>query len=499
MDKSHPQTRDKPLAWCLSEIQATYARLYPALRWENMPGGISGVSSLITTELEARRTSLALSLIRMENLPELAREGWIRPLDAWFTPEQLAIYAPEALALATVNGRLYAIPDDITPFVFFVRADLLKRLKMDPPRTWDEFEALIAALAKRRQPLTMVAGGQRFRLGFMLALLGSNGVVPTDSERMLADARRVIEAYDWLKRLAVERRLVPVDEIAHPRSLPLTEARRVIAGFGWLSEFYDLPAAMLRNLIFLPFPRGPSLPPGAAPHAPLKGSGWCMPWSRVPPDEVLAVLRTLHSPATRRAVGNSEAFPYTAVRARWDDPAVRRRFPLYNHASRLIDGVVAIPAVGPAHFRRLDITFRNALLDGLDGQEWLNDFSGRDTQGSARGDSPPIRLILSTIEAHLGKAGGIGDVARSLGLHPVRLRRLLRRELNEEAGRYFRKRRLELARELLVAGGMSVKQVAGRVGYRDACAFTRAYRLHYGHAPTAATTATKAHASAGGS
>ena len=94
--------------------------------------------------------------------------------------------------------------------------------------------------------------------------------------------------------------------------------------------------------------------------------------------------------------------------------------------------------------------------------------------------------MLSAIESRLGKAGGIGDVARSLGLHPVRLRRLLRRELNEEAGRYFRKRRLEVARSLLAAGGISVKQVAERVGYRNASAFTRAYRLSYGHAPSAA-------------
>jgi transcriptional regulator GlxA family with amidase domain len=66
----------------------------------------------------------------------------------------------------------------------------------------------------------------------------------------------------------------------------------------------------------------------------------------------------------------------------------------------------------------------------------------------------------------------------------VRLRRLLRRELNESAGAYFRKRRLETARALLAAGGLNVKQVAAQVGYRSDTAFSRAYRRQFGHAPT---------------
>jgi AraC-like DNA-binding protein len=487
VDNHDTVSREKLTAWCHPLARAAHARLFPSLCWEALPTRITSLASAIVTESENRRTTLTLSPVRFDDLPSLAQEGWIRPLDAWFTPEQLAIYAPQAMALATVNGRLYAIPDDITPFVFFVRADLLRRLKMPPPCTWEAFEALAAALADRRQSLTMCAGGERFRLGFMLALLGSNGVVPADNVRLLRDAHRATEAYDWLRRLAVARRLMSLDEITHLREASVRTAitQRAAAGFGWLSSFAHLPAAVLRRFVFLPFPRGPSLPPGTGPAVPMKGSGWCIPWSKMPPDEAIRVLHDIHAPGTRRAVGGTERFPYATVRSRWDDPAVRRRFPLYGHAAGLIDGTEAMLSGGLPHYRRLDVTFRNALLDGLDGQGWLDDYSDRQGLRSKWGQPPPIQSVLRAVESRLGQARGIGDIARSIGLHPVKLRHLLRQELNEQGGAYFRKRRLEAARTLLAAGGMDVKQVAAQVGYRNASAFSRAYRQCYGYMPSA--------------
>lgn len=492
--QKHSTVREEPAtAWCYAETRAVYAQLFPSLRWSTLAGDQQSVASMIVSELEMRRTTLSLSPISLEHIPELAREGWIRPLDSWFTPEQLAVYAPQALDLATVNGRLYALPDDITPFVFFVRRDVLKRLNMDPPRTWEEFEAFGSALAARRKSLVMLAGGQRFRMGFMLALLGSNGVVPRDNDHLLKDTIRAAEAYDWLRHMALDGQALSLDSLLHPKSHGAIDLLRgAAAGFGWLSYFHPLPASTLRRYEFLPFPRGPSLRPGEAPCRPLKGSGWCMPWSSsTSVNEVVAVLRAIHAPATLSAVKNVERFPYTAMRTRWDDPAVLRRYPLYRHAASLIDGVVAVPSIGLAHYRRMDLTFRNALMDGRDGQGWMDDYSGRDGLQSTGGNPLPIRTVLRAIESRLHQAHGIGDIARSLGLHPVRLRRLLRQELNQQGGTYFRKRRLEVAHARLAAGGISVKQVAAEVGYRNASAFSRAYRQCYGYAPSASATAAR--------
>jgi transcriptional regulator GlxA family with amidase domain len=50
---------------------------------------------------------------------------------------------------------------------------------------------------------------------------------------------------------------------------------------------------------------------------------------------------------------------------------------------------------------------------------------------------------------------------------------------------------LEVAHARLAAGGISVKQVAAEVGYRNASAFSRAYRQCYGYAPSASATAAR--------
>jgi AraC-like DNA-binding protein len=157
---------------------------------------------------------------------------------------------------------------------------------------------------------------------------------------------------------------------------------------------------------------------------------------------------------------------------------VCRRYPLYRSAAGLVEGARPVLAGGFPHFRRLDLTFRNALLDRVTGKEWIEEYGGALTA------PVPIRSVLRAIDTQTTGVRGVGDVARSLGLHPVRLRRLLRRELNESAGVYFRKRRLETARALLAAGGLNVKQVAAQVGYRSDTAFSRAYRRHFGHSPT---------------
>ena len=470
---------DTPRAWCFDGTAKAYGRLFPELHWEDIPVAWPVIDTAIRTELENRRTRLALTPVPYSALPGLAQEGWIRPLDAWFTPEQLSCYAPEALELATVGGRLYAIPDDILTFVLFIRRDLLESLKVGSPHTWAEFEALAARLAARRLAPAMLAGGESFRLAFLLSLLGSNGVFPSAGAVLTQDALRMIECYDWLRRLTIERGLLPLEELTHPRSVNLgTVLRKRAWGFGWGIQFANLSPAVLRRYAFLPFPLGPSLPAGALPWRPMRGTGWCIPWSRAVPDAAVAALRTIHAPETLRAIHASKSTPFIAVRSLWDDPEVCRRYPLYRSAAGLVEGARPVLAGGFPHFRRLDLTFRNALLDRVAGKEWIEEYGGALTAPA------PIRSVLRAIDTQTTEVRGVGDVARSLGLHPVRLRRLLRRELNESAGVYFRKRRLETARALLAAGGLNVKQVAAQVGYRSDTAFSRAYRRHFGHSPT---------------
>ncbi len=481
-------TRDgdtRPVGWVFPTMSGVYDRVIPELRWERMPSEMSGIGSTLVAELENWHTRLALSLIRYDDVPSLARQGWIRPLDEWFKPGDLSAYCPEALAMCRLDGRLYAIPDDIAPFVFYVKVSLLRRFRLDPPRTWKEMEVFLSRMSAARRPLFMLAAGNRFREGLLMALLGSNGVAPASGMAMLRDGRRAIEAYEWMRWLVMERRWIAPGDLTRVHAEHLSLDREdAPAGFGWLSHFATMPATKLRQYVFLPFPRGPSLAEGESRWAPVKGACWCMPWSQVPPEIPVGVLHRIHSPATLAGVQDVYRTPYLAIRACWDDLVLRRRYPLYASAAGLLDGIRPIPRDHYDQVQRLEITFRNALLAGWDGQRWLDAYSGIN-RGQAAGSPPPMRTVLRAIDTRLADVRGVGEIARSLGLHPVRLRRLMRREMNEKSGAYFRARRLETARNLLMSGDLKVNEAATQVGYRSVAAFCRAYRKRYGHPPKA--------------
>jgi AraC-like DNA-binding protein len=483
----------KPLAWC--QDPTPLARLFPALRWETAGVDPAVLQTAIRTELENRHSPLSLVAVPCAALPELARQGWIRPLVTWFTKGDVAQYAPQAVALATVDGRLYGIPDDITPFGLCVRRDILERLGLPLPRTWDaveEFAGRLAAVKGEAKRITIIQGvpgwgGSRTRMGFLLSLLGCNGVsLANDMTQLLRDPGLVSSAYDWLQRLGRLTGMHPVEMLTRPRDEPRAPIawRKIAAGFGWLSVFAELPVRTLHRFIFLPFPRGPGLPPGAVPQVPMKGACWCLPWSKVPPEPAIGVLRAMHTPYVRHALSKAHRFPFYPVRACWDDPAVRRRYPLYRYAADLVeegDPVSATDMQGCYH--RLDVTFRNALIENLDGAGWVEDLTNVQDAPLRAGEAPPARMLLAGVESRLGRLRGLNAMAREMGLRPERLRRLFRRETGEDAAAYVRKRRMDLARELLQEGRLTVKQVAQRVGYGSAAAFCRAYGRYRGHPP----------------
>lgn len=97
--------------------------------------------------------------------------------------------------------------------------------------------------------------------------------------------------------------------------------------------------------------------------------------------------------------------------------------------------------------------------------------------------NPHIRRAVEFIAAHLAQPIAPRDVAAALDLNIDYLGRLFQRYLGESLGTYILHRRLTLARQLLAATGMSVKQVALHVGFTDPLYFTRLFRRESGCSP----------------
>ena len=92
---------------------------------------------------------------------------------------------------------------------------------------------------------------------------------------------------------------------------------------------------------------------------------------------------------------------------------------------------------------------------------------------------------VAIVEAEYGSDLSLDDIARRVASS----RRQLQRSYAEIGATTFREHltavRMERAAELLMSRGLTVREVAQRVGYRQPAQFAKAFRRHHGLAPSA--------------
>ncbi len=94
-----------------------------------------------------------------------------------------------------------------------------------------------------------------------------------------------------------------------------------------------------------------------------------------------------------------------------------------------------------------------------------------------------LRRALAFVESHLAEPFELDDVAEAVGLSRYHLHRIFSATLGDTLKAYVRKRRLTVAARSLRQTERGVLQVALEAGYQSQEAFTRAFRLYFGHPP----------------
>lgn len=90
------------------------------------------------------------------------------------------------------------------------------------------------------------------------------------------------------------------------------------------------------------------------------------------------------------------------------------------------------------------------------------------------------------LDGRLANPPSLADLARETGLSVAGLRKAFAQAFGETVFGYVRRRRLEEAQLLLVTEGLSVSEVAWRVGFSDPSNFASAFRRRFGYAPSEA-------------
>jgi AraC family transcriptional regulator len=78
-----------------------------------------------------------------------------------------------------------------------------------------------------------------------------------------------------------------------------------------------------------------------------------------------------------------------------------------------------------------------------------------------------------------------GDVARSVGVHPVHLARVFRKNHGCTIGEYVRRLRLEFAARQIVGTDTPLGAIAMAAGFADQSHLTNAFKAHFGFTPSA--------------
>lgn len=185
--------------------------------------------------------------------------------------------------------------------------------------------------------------------------------------------------------------------------------------------------------------------------------------------------------------------------ALFDDLPGRPRLPQILHAHavsmRLLARVIirAGVAVDPPMIDVLNTLFLCDAVDSLR-RDWRAAIQSVGRHIAAKQPTAPLpglrdRRIQEAVRAieerHSDANLTLREVAGAVGLSPWHLTRLMRRQLGQSFSTHLHTIRVEAAERLLVSTRLSIKQIAGTVGYSNSTQLDRHFRLARGITPSA--------------
>lgn len=95
-----------------------------------------------------------------------------------------------------------------------------------------------------------------------------------------------------------------------------------------------------------------------------------------------------------------------------------------------------------------------------------------------------VRTLILYLQQHYTEHISLDNLSATVNLNRSYLCRLFKRETGESLFQYLARLRLERATGLLLQEGLSIREVAARVGIDDPFYFTRMFKKQYGVAPS---------------
>jgi transcriptional regulator GlxA family with amidase domain len=450
-------------------------KLCPELVWQEALPRNSLLNSLYF-ELRAPETYVSLASVNLRLVQDFAKRGFLRPMGDVLPQKMLKEYHKPLLDHCTYQGKLHAIPEDVSPYVLISRRDVLAEHSLPPPKTWGELEEQAKFLSeKRKGPVIGISQKTPHQLlSFFLALLASNGVEPPqNAEDLLKHQKLYGQLYDWIQNLTVKNNLMEIQPFSHSRFYTppdLFNADKWVYRFCWLIDLRRESQEFFKKIHIDVFPRGPS---GNEPLTLGRGHVWIIPEHSRTISVGMGALRRLTSIQTILKQEAKGGFPFHARASIWKKDVIRKRHPLYKQAELLLPkNRRYVPDNESEFLRRLfQLGLIRSLRRGETAQKWLSRVT-KDVHII-------VKQALSYMEKNAANGVTIEQVCEHLQKSRQHLDRLFKQDMRVSTANYLEKLRMEIAYEFIAKTNLSVKEVAIRTGFTDPNVFSRTFRRYW--------------------
>ena len=134
-------------------------------------------------------------------LPKFTAQGWLRPLDDWFTPEMQGEFLPGDIAASKFGGKVYRVPTHSDGGLLYYRKDLLDAKGLKPPTEWSELVAIAKRLQSPPEIWGFVFQGKQYEglvCDFLELVWGNGGGVIDGKGEVVLDRPEAVEALRWM-------------------------------------------------------------------------------------------------------------------------------------------------------------------------------------------------------------------------------------------------------------------------------------------------------------
>lgn len=159
-------------------------------------------------------------------VPRFAAEGWLRPLDPWFTAKERKRFLPGDMAGSCYKGKIYRVPVQTGAGMLYYRKDLLRKHGIEPPRTWAELAAAAKRIQRPPELWGFVWQGKGYEglvCDYLELLWGNGGRVLDVRGGVRVDEPPAVEALSWLVDAVHAHRISPPEVLGFEEE----DARRV--------------------------------------------------------------------------------------------------------------------------------------------------------------------------------------------------------------------------------------------------------------------------------